>query len=205
MAYSSKDNELLMEAYQLTLLKESFPMMTPSQALNNLDLMTESEHEYVCKVAENIMLHEFFGGLKSLGGGLKNAAKAGGQAVGNAVGGKVQQAGNFAQNVGKGALAAGKQVVDNTKDMYNTGDVEAKTGKSIERARTATQQLIDLVTQAQRDGLIKAQGQISDMTLSDIIDLLDTAKQSSSKFASQSKERGFTGGAGQAFRQGFQS
>jgi predicted RNase H-like HicB family nuclease len=204
MAHSSTDTQLLVEAYQLTLLKESFPMMTPSQALNNLELMSESEHEYVCQVSERI-INEFFGGLKNIGKGISNAVKSGGQAINNAVSGQVQKAGNFAQNVGNGVKEVGKNFVDNTKDMYQTGKVDQETGKSIERARTATQQLIDLITKAQQDGLIKAQKPISDMTLSEIIDRLEIAKQSSSKFANLSTDRGFTGGSGKAFSKGFKS
>lgn len=210
MAYSHRDQIMLTEAYSLQLLKESIPAMSLKQVNSNLGLMTESELEYVSVVSERI-LNEFWGGLKNLATAGRNAAGAGAGAVGQAgssLGQGIKNAagavGNVAKGVGQGAMAAGKQVVDNTKGIINTGVVERQSGKAIEQARTLTQQLIDLVTQAQQNGLIKAQGAITDMTLADLVHNLEISKQSAETFSRDALKKGFTGGAGKAFSKGMQ-
>jgi len=211
-AYSQRDQQLLTEAYSLQILKESIPQMSLNQVNKNLDLMTESELEYVSNVSERI-LNEFLGGLKNLMGAGRGAVASGAGTVantGSSIGQGLKNAGSTALNtvkgLGKGALAAGKQVVDNTKDIYNTGVQDQKSQKAIEKAQALSQQLIDLVVQAQQSGILgQVRGNIADMPLSDIIDTLDAVKQSTSDFASQAKDKGFTGGASGAFRRGMQS
>lgn len=200
---------LLQEAYSLRLLKEQAPHMTINQIQNRLEFMTESELQYIDTVNQRI-LNEFWGGLKNVAQGVKNvgsAAVQGAKNVGNAA---VQGAKNVAGNVanaasaaGQGALAAGKQIATNAADMYQTGNVASQSDAAIKKAQTSMQQLIDLVTQAQQNGLIKAQGAITDMTLADIIDELTTAQQSAQTFKRDSLKQGFTGGAGQAAQQAY--
>ena len=209
-AYSKRDSQLITEAYSLQLLKESIPGMTLKQVHSNIDLLSESEAEYVCVVSERI-LNEFFGGVKNLLGAGKNAAQAAGQAVkgkvqqaGQAVGQAASQAGQAVGNAARGVGAAAGQVASNVKDIYDTGNVDAQATQSIEKARGLTQQLIDLVTQAQQQGLVKAQGAITDMSLADLIDTLDTAKQSASTFSQGAQKQGFTGGIGAAYNKGSQ-
>jgi hypothetical protein len=195
---------MLTEAYTVQLLKESIPTMSLTQVYSNLDLMSESELEYVATVSERL-LEGFFG---NLGAGLKGVAKGAGQAVqqaGQGLANKTSQAVQGAKQVGSGLAAAGKQVIDNTKDIYNTGADTNRANDSIEKARGLTQQLIDLVTQAQQKGFVKAQGAITDMTLSDLVDTLETAKQSAGTFAQGALNKGFTGGVKSAFNSGFQS
>ncbi len=195
--YNRTDMHLLGEAYDLRLLKENAPNMTLSQVQSHIEFMTESEAEYINTVNERI-LNEFWGGLKALGG----AAKQAGQAVGS----KVAQAGSAvaqkAQQAGQGALAGAKQLGQNAQDIYQTGNDAAKSGDAIKKAQTSAQQLIDLVTQAQQMGLVQAQGEVSDMTLADIIDQLTTAQQSAGTFKQGAMSKGFTGGVAQAARQG---
>jgi len=202
--YTKRDNVLLQEAYILQLLKEQAPHMSLKQVQSRMRYMTESELVYIDTVNQRI-LNEFWGGLKNLGKaagnaggamvqGAKNAATSARQGIANAAG----NAANAVGSAGKGALAAGKQIVDNTKDIINTGNVEAESGKAIEQAQTSMQQLIDLVTKAQQNGLIKAQGAVTDMTLANIIDELTTAQQSAGTFKQAANAKGFTGGAGQA-------
>ncbi len=207
-AYSQRDQLMLTEAYSLQVLKESIPTMSLKQVHSNLELMSESELEYVSTVSERLM-EGFFGnlgsGLKNVGKGLaKGASNVAGQAAQTA-GNKVGQAVQGAKQLGSGLASGAKQLGANVSDMYQTGVVDKQTGDSIEKARGMTQQLIDLVTQAQRNGLVKAQGNITDMSLSDLVDTLEIAKQSSGTFAQDSLKKGFTGGVGQAFRQGMQS
>lgn len=207
-SYSQRDQQMLTEAYTVQLLKESIPDMSLKQVHANLDIMTESELVYVSTVSERL-LEGFFG---NLGSGLKNVGKGIAQGAGNvtgqakqAVGNKVGQAVQGVKQVGSGLAAGAKQIGANAADMYQTGVTDKQSGDAIEKARGLTQQLIDLVTQAQQNGLVKAQGAITDMTLSDLVDTLETAKQSAGTFSQGALSKGFTGGAGQAFRQGMQS
>ena len=211
MAYSSRDNQLLTEAYELQILKESYQDMTLSQTLNNLDLMSESQLEYVCQVNERI-LNEFFGGLKNVLGGGQRAVAGPAQALSN-VGSSfgqglknmAQGAKEYGQKIGKGALAAGQQVAQNTKDMYNTGDEAAKSESFVKKAEKYVQALQDQLEQAQQGGYLSYKGDVSAMSLGDIIDELQLATQGRQNIAGSAQRKGFTGGAGQAFRQGFQS
>ena len=211
MSYSSRDNQLLTEAFELQLLKESYQDMSISQTLNNLDLMSESQLEYVCQVNERI-LNEFFGGIKNIFGGGKQAASGSAKALGGAgsrlgqgIKNAAQGAKEFGQNVGKGALAAGKEVVQNTKDMYNTGDEAAKSENFAKKAEQYVNALRDQLEKAQQQGLLTHKGDINSMSLGDIIDELQLATKGRQSFAGSAQRKGFTGGAGNAFRQGFQS
>ena len=207
--YNRSDMKLLSEAYDLRLLKENAPHMTIAQVQSRLQYMTVSEANYIDTVNERI-LNEFWGGLKALGGAAKNAGQAVAQKagqVGQAAAQKVGQAGaavgNAAKAAGAGAAAAGKQIASNASDIYNTGNDAAKSADAIKKAQASTQQLIDLVTQAQQMGLVQSQGSVADMTLADIIDELTTAQQSAGTFKQNALDKGFTGGAAAA-KQGFQ-
>jgi hypothetical protein len=207
--YSQRDQVMLTEAYTLQLLKESIPTMTLNQVHSNLDFMSESELEYVATVSDRL-LEGFFGnvgaGLKNVGRGVaKGASNVAGQAA-QAVGNKVGQAVQGAKQVGSGLAAGAKQIGSNAADMYQTGVADKKSQDALVQARTSTQQLIDLITQAQQSGILgNVRGNVADMSLSEIIDTLDAVKQSTGDFAQAATNKGFTGGAGQAFRQGFQS
>lgn len=198
-AYNRTDMKLLEEAYNLRLLKENAPHMTINQIKDRMSLMNESELEYINAVNERI-LNEFWGGLKNVAQGVKNVGTAAVQGAKNVAGNAV----NAAQAAGQGALAAGKQVASNAAEMYNSGNVASQSNEAIGKAQTSMQQLIDLVTQAQRNGLIKAQGAVTDMTLADIIAELETAQQSAQTFKQDATTRGFTGGAGKAAQKAFQ-
>jgi phage-related protein len=199
-AYNRNDMKLLEEAYNLRLLKEQAPNMTINDVKNRLDLMSESELEYINTVNERI-LNEFWGGLKNVAQGVKSAGSSAVQGVKNVAG----NAANAVKAAGQGALAAGKQVVNNAAEMYNSGNVAAQSNEAIKKAQTSTQQLIDLVTQAQQQGLIKTQGNVADMTLADIIDELTTAQQSAQTFKNDAVSNGFTGGIGNAAKQAYQN
>ena len=213
-AYNSKDIQLLSEAYSVQLLKESITTMTLKQVHANIELMSESEAQYICDVSERLL--EAFGGFKALGGALKQgvggALKSAGQAVGQrvgqasqAVGQGVGQAVQGAKNLGAGVGAAAGQVGQNVKDIYQTQEVKGQSETAVKKAANLTQQLIDLVTQAQRNGLVKAQGSITDMTLADLVDTLETAKQSAETFRQGARNTGLTGGMSQAFTKGRQN
>ena len=209
-AYNRTDMKLLEEAYNLRLLKEQAPNMTINDVKNRLHLMTESELEYINTVNERI-LNEFWGGLKNMAQGAKNVGRAALHGAKNVGGAAVQGAKNVAGNAanaasaaGQGALAAGKQIASNAAGMYNQGNIASQSDAAIGKAQESMQQLIDLVTQAQQNGLIKAQGSVTDMTLAQIIDELTTAQQSAQTFKQDSLKQGFTGGAGAAAQQAYQ-
>jgi hypothetical protein len=65
--------------------------------------------------------------------------------------------------------------------------------------------LIDLVQQAQQNGLVKAQKEVTDMSLAEIMQELETAKTSATTFQNAANKTGYTGGVGAAFKQGFQN
>ena len=90
--------------------------------------------------------------------------------------------------------------------MYQTGVADKKSQDALIQARTSTQQLIDLITQAQQSGILgNVQGNIADMSLSEIIDTLDAVKQRTGDFAQAAIKKGPVGGVKQAFRQGMQT
>ncbi len=190
---SSKDRIMLNEAYDLMLLAESMPSMTLKQVIANLDLMSESQLNYVSTVNERI-LNEFWRGgagvLGAAGRGIANAAKS----VGGAVKGAVS-----------GGIEAGKQVGKNVGNMYKQSEIEGQANDSIKKARELTQQLIDLVVQAQQNNLIKAQKPVTEMSLEELVDNLETAKQSAETFKNHAMKKGFTGDVGKAFKKGYSS
>jgi len=216
-SYSQRDQVMLTEAYTLQLLKESIPGMTLNQVHNNLDLMTESELRYVSTVSERI-LEGFFGNLKAglgnlgkgVGSAASSAAQSASQAVGNKVGQGVQAAKQFGSNIASGARKVGsgvasgaKQIGSNVSDMYQTGVADKQSQDALLQARESTQQLIDLITQAQQSGILgNVRGNVADMSLSEIIDTLDAVKRSTGDFAQQARDKGPLGGVGKAFRQG---
>lgn len=201
--YSRKDQEILMEAYNVTLLRESVPGMTLKQVKNNMDLMSESELEYVNGVLEKMntfIVQE--GILGNAWSGVKNLAGAGKSAASSAAQGIASKVAQGAKQLGAGAVAAGKQIGSNVSDMYKTGAQANRSSDALVKADQLSQQLIDLLIQAQDAGLIQKQGDIVDMTLSDIANELATAKQSADTFRGDSRKQGFTGGVKQAFTQG---
>lgn len=200
--FNRNDNRLLTEAYDLQLLKESFPGMTLSQVSNNIDLLSESEAEYVCEVSERI-LEGFFGGAKNLFNTGKDALKGVGQSVGNAAKGAYQGAKNVASNVASGVGAAAQQVGSNIKDIYNTGSDAADSASFAQKAQGYVDQLKQQLEDAQAKGLITFQGPIDQISLGEIVDELLTASQGNKNFAQGARKTGFTGGAGKAFSQGY--
>lgn len=211
--YSQRDQQMLTEAYSVQLLRESIPTMTLKQVHANIELMTESEAEYVATVSERLIV-EFFGGMKALGNVAKNAVTGAGKAFGGAVANKAGQvaqgvkntAGQVAQGakqLGGGVAGAAGQVASNVKDIYNTAEQEGKSSSSVKKAIDLSQQLIDLVTQAQQSGILgNIQGEIINMPLGDIVDTLVAVRDSASDFSGQAKSNGIGGGVKQAFKQG---
>lgn len=193
--FTKLDSMLISEAYSAQLLSESAPYMTIAEIQSKLSTMT---------IAEAQIIEEMFGKmgkrLGQIGAGLGNLTGAAGRGLKSAG----QAVGSTAGKVGSGIASAAGQVGTNVKNMYQTGVDSKQSEDAIENARTATQELIDLVTQAQQNGLIKAQKAVSDMSLAEIMDELVTAKQSAGTFQAAANKTGYTGGVGAAFKKGFQ-
>lgn len=201
--FTKLDTMLISEAYSAQLLLESAPYMTIAEIQSRLPHMT---------IAEAQVIEELFGklgqkigqvgaGIGNLAGAAGRGLKSAGQAVGKAVG----NAGQTARQVGSGISAAAGQIGKNVQNMYQTGEVSKQTSDAIQNASKAAMELIDMVQQAQQNGLVKAQKEVTDMSLAEIMDELETAKQSAETFRADANKTGFTGGAGAAFKKGFQS
>jgi len=195
--YSQRDQVLLTEAYTLQLLKESMPDMSLRQVNANIDLMCESEAEFVCEFSERI-INEFFGGLKNVAKGIGQGVQRTAQGVGNAI--KKTTGG-----IGAGVASAGRQVIDNAKDMYNSGEVASQSASSVEKAKTLTTQLQQLLQQAIDNGTLEIEGGTADnIPLGELVDTLISSQGAANKRQQMATDKGFTGGIKQAFKKGRQ-
>ena len=205
--FTKIDSMLISEAYSAQLLMESAPYMTIAEIQRKLPTMT---------IAEAQLIEELFGklgqkigqvgaGLGNLAGAAGRGLKSAGQAVGSAVGGAVDKGMQAAAGVGSGIASAAGQVGKNVQDMYKTGEVSKQTEDAVANASKAAMDLIDLVQQAQQNGLVKAQKEVTDMSLAEIMQELETAKTSAATFQKNADKTGYTGGVGAAFKQGFQN
>jgi hypothetical protein len=200
--FTKLDTMLISEAYSAQLLLESAPYMTIAEIQSKLPYMTIAEAQIIEEMFGKLgqKIGQVASGIGSVAGAAGRGLKSAGQAVGKAIG----NAGQTARQVGSGIASAAGQVGSNVKNMYQAGVDSKQSEDAIENARTATQELIDLVTQAQQSGLIKAQKAVSDMTMAEIMQELVTAKESAGTFQAAADKTGFTGGAGAAFKKGFQ-
>lgn len=208
MSHFPNDKQLLAEAYSVQLLKESFPGMTLSQASANIDLLSESEAEYVCIVSERI-LNEFFGGLKALGG---SAQKATGGSISGALGkvgsglkSAAQGVANKASQVGSGISQAASQVGNNVKDIYDTGNAQAGAETFAKKAQQYVDALKSELKKAQDQGMITFKGNIDQIPLGEIVDELLVSSKGHQQLAGSAQRKGVLGGVGGAFKQGMQS
>ena len=214
-SYSQRDQQMLTEAYTVQLLKESIPDMSLSQVHANLNLMSESELEYVNTVIERLN-EAFFG---NIGAGLKGVAKGIGQTAGNVGRSVAQTASNVgsnvaqtAKNVGsnvagvaRGVGQAGAQVAQNASDMYTTGRDASKQSDILTQATKSIEELASYLRQAEESNLIGvARGQTMNMSLSNIIKKLEAAQQKAGSNAQASQSGGLGAGMRQAYQQGRQ-
>ena len=204
MAYTSKDQRILEESVQLQLLKESAPHMTLAQISSNIDLMTESEAEYITTVSERI-LTEFFGGVGNIFKGAKQGAVNAAKGAVDTAKGAASSVAQGAKKVGKGLGAAATQVGQNVKDLYNTGEQESQYGQWKEKAQEYVDELIKMLQDAQQKGLIDFTGDITRVNLKTIVDKLLTAHGAAQGQSAAARDKGIKGGVGSAFKAGFQS
>jgi hypothetical protein len=203
---SKLDQVLLAEAYSAQLLEESIADMSIEEIQARLPYMTTEEAILVEGFLKNMgqrigQMASGVGAVGSVAGkGISNAANAVGNAVGNAGSAIAQKT----RQVGAGVANAAKTVKDNAANIYNTGAADKKQQQSIDDAIAATQQLINLVQQAQQSGLtnIKPGTEISRMTLAQIMSRLEKSKGAAATNKQNAQNTGFTGGIGNAYRQG---
>lgn len=209
-AYNKNDMRLLEEAYSLRLLKEQAPNMSLGDIKNRLSVMNETELVYITTVTNRI-LNEFWGqktlqnvgaGLKNVGGAAANAVGGTAKSVGQRVKNTVGAAGQVAKNVAGGVGAAAGQVAKNVGDMYAAGKQSSQQSQVLVDAQQAIDQLTEYLKQAEASQLLPVRrGQVMNMTLNKIIQALQTAQETAGQKAQTAQARGFTGGAGQAFKQ----
>jgi ABC-type transporter Mla subunit MlaD len=201
--FTKLDTMLISEAYSAQLLVESAPHMTIAEIQSRIPHMT---------IAEAQVIEELFGKLgQKLGqvgsgvGNLTSSAVKGLKTAGQSAMGAVDKGIEKASQIGSGLASAAGQVGKNVQDIYKTGEVSKQTQDAISNASKAAMNLIDLVQQAQQNGLVKAQKDVSDMSLAEIMDELETANVSASTFKQNADKTGYTGGVGAAFKKGFQN
>ena len=209
--FTNRDQKLLSEAYTVQLLKESFSGMTLSQVSHNLELLSESEAEYVVTVSERV-LNEFFGGLKALGGGAGVSAGKTGGAISGALGragsglkGIAQQGLDKAKQVGAGVQNAASQVGNNVKDIYNSAEAQQGSESFVKKAEQYITALKGELEKAQQGGMITFKGNIDQIPLGQIVQELLLSAQGHKNLAGSAQRKGVMGGVGGAFKQGMQS
>ena len=181
------DTLLLEHAYRATQLKQHLPNMSVQQ----LQLVIENASPTELEVIE-----EFVGGLKNIGKAA--AAKAKEVAAG---------AGDAVRGAGKAVAAGAKQVAGNVKDMYQTGEAEAAAGKRKKQLLDHIGQLEQLFTQhIEASPHSRLAGQdVKNLTLAKLKQALTQKEVDTGKKATASRDKGFTGGVGDAAKAGYQA
>jgi len=190
--FRSQENALINEGYDIILLKESTPLLTLSQLQNNMDLLSESEAEYICTVCERFISEAgIFSGLKNLGGAVGGALGGAAKNVAGNLAGKAQQFGsNVKQQVGQAASNVGQaasNVAQAGKAAYRTGATEGEFAKFLPKAQQYIDQLLAMLKQAQDKGLINFGGDVSKIPLKTVADKLLAAKSGAGEQASAAK------------------
>lgn len=202
MAFSSADHQLLNEAYSAQLLKESFSQMTLGQVVANLDEFNQSELEWVEQFSERVienlfpeeLVLEFWSGAKAVaGGGLAKAGK-----------GLFQKGKDLASSAANGVKAAGQQVGQNVKDIYNSAEDSKTFDQGAKKAQQVAMELAQLVKSAQEKGLVTFSGNPMTMSLGDLVEELMQAQKGSASQAKSTQKNGAFEGIGRSFKKGFQ-
>lgn len=205
----NNDSELIFENYKAV------------KSINAKQLMLESTFKNFERYSSNVrsleeayaildiyeMLEEagFLQGLKNVGRGAINTAKA----AGSNIAAGAQQLSNAAKAGATGAAAGIKQVGSNIADMQRTGAAVGQGQQVIKQAATAAQQIIDLVNQAKQispETFAGSQGRelaqnISNLKLSQIMGYLDKLSADTNTAAQAASDKGIFGGAGRAAKQ----
>lgn len=204
--FNRNDEKLLVEAYGTQLLKENFPQMTLAQVKGNIELMSESDQQWVCEFSDRV-IEELFGGLKALGGNAMQAATKGLQNVASSAKSGLQNAatksGQAIGNAASGAVAAGKKVAQNVGDKYAAGEQDAASARDAKSALDMITQLQSMIQSAQQKGLVTFSGDPMTMPLKDVVDQLLLASKGANQLNNSQQKSSAFAGAGKAFKSQF--
>jgi hypothetical protein len=198
------DQMLLAEAYTAQLFQESAPYMTIAEIQKKLPHMTLEEAQVIEELFGKLgqKIGQVASGIGGVGSAAGKGLAAAGRGVANTVGQAVAQK---AQQVGSGVKAAAGQAAQNVGNLYNTAAADKEQAQAIENASKSAMDLIDLVQAAQNKGLINLRGEVTNMSLAQIMNRLEQAKGQPAGQKQSAQDTGFTGGVGSAFKQGMQS
>lgn len=199
------DQILLAEAYSVQLFQESAPNMTIAEIQKRLPHMTLEEAQVIEELFGKLgqKIGQVASGIGGVGSAAGKGLAAAGRGVANTVGQAGQAVAQKAQQVGSGVKAAAGQVAQNVGNLYNTAAADKEQAQAIENASKSAMALIDLVQAAQNKGLINLRGDVTNMSLAQIMNRLEQAKGQTAGQKQSAQDTGFTGGVGGAFKQGY--
>jgi hypothetical protein len=201
------DQALLAEAYTAQLFQESAPYMTIAEIQKRLPNMTIEEAQVIEELFGKLgqKLGQVASGIGGVGSAAGKGLAAAGRGVANTVGQAGQAVAQKAQQVGAGVKAAAGQAAQNVGNLYSAAAADKEQAQAIENASKSAMDLIDLVQAAQNKGLINLRGEVTNMSLAQIMSRLEQAKGQTAGQKQSAQDTGFTGGVGSAFKQGMQS
>jgi hypothetical protein len=199
------DQILLAEAYSVQLFQESAPNMTIAEIQKRLPHMTLEEAQVIEELFGKLgqKIGQVASGIGGVGSAAGKGLAAAGRGVANTVGQAGQAVAQKAQQVGSGVKAAAGQAAQNVGNLYNTAAADKEQAQAIENASKSAMALIDLVQAAQNKGLINLRGDVTNMSLAQIMNRLEQAKGQTAGQKQSAQDTGFTGGVGGAFKQGY--
>jgi len=208
------DQKLLSESYNSINVKQIMLESSVGTFIKNAPNVNTLAEAYAIIDIYNDLMEEksLFGGLsnvvKGIGGSIARGAQnvaSGAQAAGSAVA-------QGARTAGQVAGAAGRQIGQNMSQMYQTGSNAADAQKALQQARTAAEQLINLINQAKQispETFKDAKGRdlaqnITNVPLGKLVEYLGKAGTATQGAAAAARSQGPFGGVGAAMGQAYQ-
>jgi tRNA A37 threonylcarbamoyltransferase TsaD len=226
MAYFSKDQMMLQEAYTGILLEQVLPNLTLNQLVEQLDSMSESELEIV----DEVIQEKFFGGLRSIGStiakGVSNTYDKVSKGVGNTYDNVAKGVGNTYDKVSKGvgdtydkvskgvsaskdAVKSGaKQFAKNTSNIYKTGEQLAQATARKEKTLKAIESLVNVLNELQTanpDIAADLGDDFMNLTLAQIQKAMKRGESGKGASMRAAQRKGFFGDVAKAGKKAFQS
>jgi len=200
------DQALIAEAYTVQLFQESAPHMTIAEIQKRLPHMTLEEAQIIEELFGKLgqKLGQVASGIGGVGSAAGKGLAAAGKGAASAVGQTAQAVAKDFQQVGSGIKAAAGQAAQNVGNLYNAAVSDKEQAQAIDNASKIAMDLIDLVQSAQAKGLIDLRGEVTNMSLAQIMNKLEQAKGQTGGQRQSARATGLTGGVGSAFKQGMQ-
>jgi hypothetical protein len=140
------DQELLSESYNSINVKQTILESSVESFIKNApNVSTLAEAYAILDIYNDLVEEGLFGGIANVAKGVGGTLARGAQ---NVASGVAKGAGAVAQGVrtaGQMAGAAGQQIGSNISQMYQTGSNAAEAQKALQQARSAAEQLINLI------------------------------------------------------------